>query len=300
MENNRNLIITAAVVGIIILIVIMVVIFRGDDPDETVTEPQTTETVTDEETTDANAVTVTDQDTQPVTVTDADTGADSTDAGQTGVLPADWNELTEVEKILRNPLGCDLETQIMYAEDGSCHDIAPAEDTDGTEETEGSEESTDEEDMSGEEDGDDQSTEEESQEPDTTSMPEEEDEQTPEEMTGTGISGVTVTEHSKYDRGIEGSDKWIVFDVTVENPRLNVEHVLAYHFGSSIRRTACENLSEDFYKQFGTNLVRNSSGRYAVTDVPQNVNEICIHVRVNNPYGPQTFSGIYSVKFDTN
>ena len=39
-----------------------------------------------------------------------------------GALPLNWNSLTFEEKTALNPFGCDFETQIMYAEDGSCHD----------------------------------------------------------------------------------------------------------------------------------------------------------------------------------
>ena len=43
------------------------------------------------------------------------------------VLPANWDSLTPREKTDLNPLGCDIEIQIIWADDGSCH-LKPPED----------------------------------------------------------------------------------------------------------------------------------------------------------------------------
>lgn len=42
-----------------------------------------------------------------------------------GRLPDDWDQLTPQQKTDRNPFGCDVETQWISAEDGSCLDKSP-------------------------------------------------------------------------------------------------------------------------------------------------------------------------------
>ena len=41
---------------------------------------------------------------------------------QPGVLPFNWDSLTPQEKTDLNPFNCNIETQIIYADDGTCHD----------------------------------------------------------------------------------------------------------------------------------------------------------------------------------
>ena len=44
-------------------------------------------------------------------------------------LPSNWDDLTSQEKTDLNPFDCNLETQIIYAEDGTCHDVPVVEAT---------------------------------------------------------------------------------------------------------------------------------------------------------------------------
>lgn len=58
-----------------------------------------------------------------------------------GNLPDNWSELSAREKVALNPLDCDLETEIIYADDGSCHP-KPDNEQDETETEEGAADET--------------------------------------------------------------------------------------------------------------------------------------------------------------
>lgn len=100
----------------------------GQTNQNTSPDPSGTRATTQDQTTDQDTGV---DETPPDTNNDPDrAGTDQTDsddesgqpatAAESG-LPANWDELTNAEKVNLNPLGCDLKTQWLWAEDGSCH-----------------------------------------------------------------------------------------------------------------------------------------------------------------------------------
>ena len=300
MENNRNLIILAAIAGIVI-IVVMIVMFRGDDS-QTTTEEQATETTTEEVTgTDSGTDAGEAAQSVTVTVTEADESTDAastqeTSAAQTGHPADDWDELTPLEKLERNPLECDLETQIMYAEDGSCHDKTSADngtdDADNTDNTDNTDDADDTDD--GSMDEDEPSMEEQSQASDETDAVNEE---TSDEVDNPGIEGVTVTRFSRYTQ--DGVVKTVTFDVDLKLLHPSSISSIRYYNIDAVN-AACGALDGTYYLQLGSQPEAldvdtvSKAGRYRVNDVLPETGTICVYLEVETP-GQGRAAGTYGV-----
>ncbi len=149
-EKSNLTVITITIVGVILLVVLsLIFVGRGDDATETPAETSATQQDADQadaEDSENGAVEDTDnQDAGTNLDSDAQAGDDSEtqtqspdEAGDTDAsiepsdslteetpLPVNWDELSDKEKIALNPFDCDLETQTIYADDGSCHSKNP-------------------------------------------------------------------------------------------------------------------------------------------------------------------------------
>ena len=153
MNKKSNIYIAITLIAIIIIAIITFVLLRNNEDttpvstsevNQEVVEPMPTEEIkTDEE---DQATIVNNDDTQTVTPPLEDTPTpieeevieeevveeeivdqleeETTDqpiAIEPNELPNNWAELSVSEKIALNPLNCDLETEFLWAEDGSCH-----------------------------------------------------------------------------------------------------------------------------------------------------------------------------------
>ena len=142
-QKQHPLLIAALAAAAVILAILLVwgLVHNASQPDKTADstaaqqEESTTEASGSGEETEASGETsqpeasdqsqgTSTQDTSGSTVTVNPEDSEQVDS-QAGVLPSDWDDLTDAQKTERNPLGCDLETQVVHAEDGSCHDKAP-------------------------------------------------------------------------------------------------------------------------------------------------------------------------------
>ena len=125
-NNNQPFVLITIAVGVILIIVLALIFIRsGEAPVENVSETNTTE---EQEHTDTDTDTHTDTEEdevsqQPQPTPDPEPEpTPKPEPPLTGELPADWDSLTPQQKVERNPFGCDHETQIIWATDGSCHD----------------------------------------------------------------------------------------------------------------------------------------------------------------------------------
>ena len=143
MHNKASFVIVGIALVAIALIVSFVFIFRSeDDSTSTPAAPTSQETVTPDEavqSVDEGRADESSQETDSPEITPAEeeTVTDSgplvtTPPTEPGNPPDDWGELSAREKVTLNPLDCDLETEIMHADDGSCHP-KPDDQQDGTE-----------------------------------------------------------------------------------------------------------------------------------------------------------------------
>ena len=107
---------------VVIVAVIAIIVFVINDKDDTtpVVETPTSQTTTNPESTTNPEQPTTDP--TPTPGPEQPQPPETTPTPEDGQLPSDWGELTTEEKIARNPLGCDLATQTIWASDGSCHD----------------------------------------------------------------------------------------------------------------------------------------------------------------------------------
>ena len=142
-EKSNPTVITITIAGIILLVVLsLIFVGRGDDATETPAtqqetdqaDPEDSETgVTENQDAEANldsdAQASDDSATQtqsPDEAGDTDASIEPSDSLTEGTsLPINWDELSDKEKIALNPFDCDLETQTIYADDGSCHSKNP-------------------------------------------------------------------------------------------------------------------------------------------------------------------------------
>ncbi len=120
-KNNQPLILGAMVIGAILIIALALIFTRGGDETstETVSENNTSESQENRGGEENNG-----GGQQPETPEQPENpeAPEQPENPGTGILPSNWNSLTPQEKNELNPYGCNLETQILYAEDGSCHD----------------------------------------------------------------------------------------------------------------------------------------------------------------------------------
>lgn len=125
-KNNQPLIIVAMIVGAALIITLALIFTRSSDDaaTETTDENNTSENGANEGGENGNngqQPTPTPTPTPIPTPTPTPTPT-PIPTPQPGVLPANWNELTGQEKSDLNPFNCNVETQIIYATDGTCHD----------------------------------------------------------------------------------------------------------------------------------------------------------------------------------
>ena len=126
-ENNKFLpVIIAGVIGVVLVLVLVLVFRNGDNGSDTVSgdavQVVDEQLASEESESDEQSVTVSaesESDEQSVTVSTE--SEPNTSIVETGIVPDNWNELSPQEKTVLNPLGCDSATEIIWAEDGSCH-----------------------------------------------------------------------------------------------------------------------------------------------------------------------------------
>ena len=111
-SNFNPLVITAIVAGVVLIIALSLILTRGDS-DTTETTNQSNVSESESEGGDQQRELPVPQPPEPAPV--------PLPTPKTDVLPPNWSELSSGEKIALNPFGCDVETQIIYADDGTCH-----------------------------------------------------------------------------------------------------------------------------------------------------------------------------------
>lgn len=135
-ENKKN---TTAIIVILIVLVAVVVglilfLTRSDDTKEPADDAQPTSgNVSEEDVTAAPAPTPAPIPVAPITDSKPAPAADpespakpapapavEPDKSTAGVLPPNWNDLTPQEKASLNPLGCNVETEWVRADNGQC------------------------------------------------------------------------------------------------------------------------------------------------------------------------------------
>ena len=128
-KNNQPLIIGALVVGAVLIIALALIFTRDDSGTEAPAEntaSENEENATNENGENGGEQTTPQPDPQPTPqpAPDPDPLPDPQPdpQPQPGVLPPNWNSLTDREKTNLNPFDCNHETQWVSAEDGSCID----------------------------------------------------------------------------------------------------------------------------------------------------------------------------------
>lgn len=133
-KNNQPLIITAIIGGIVLIIALALIFTRNNDSEpETNNQTDTTETESENNGSEngvneggENGNNGQQPDPTPTPSPTPDPQPTPTPTPdpepQPGGLPDNWNSLTAREKTDLNPFDCDHEAQIIWAEDGSCHD----------------------------------------------------------------------------------------------------------------------------------------------------------------------------------
>ena len=119
-QHKQPLIVGAMIVGAV-LIIVLALVFTRDNAEQTETATGNDVTENNETGGEKEEGSGSQQPETPETPENPET-PEQPENPETGVLPSNWQELTGAQKVTLNPLGCDLETQIVYAEDGSCHD----------------------------------------------------------------------------------------------------------------------------------------------------------------------------------
>ena len=126
MEKNNQPIIVASIIAVAVLIIALAFIFTRSSDDDTATETSdTNNTSENQENENTEGGGENGQQPAPTPTPQPVPEPDPTPVPtpQLGVLPVDWDNLTDREKTDLNPFGCDTETQIIYADDGTCHDV---------------------------------------------------------------------------------------------------------------------------------------------------------------------------------
>ena len=130
-KNNQPLILGIVVIGAVLIIALALIFTRNSDDTatETASENNTSENQenvgTGENGENGGEQTTPQPDPQPTPQPAPDPDSFPPDPQpdpqpQPGVLPPNWNSLTDREKTELNPYDCDHETQWVSAEDGSC------------------------------------------------------------------------------------------------------------------------------------------------------------------------------------
>ena len=119
-KNNPSIILGAMVIGVVLIIVLALIFTRGGDDTATETAGENNTVENQENESDEEAG----MDSQQPETPEAEQPVipEQPENPETGILPPNWNQLTGDEKIALNPLDCDLITQSIWADDGSCHD----------------------------------------------------------------------------------------------------------------------------------------------------------------------------------
>ena len=144
--NNKPIIITIAVIAVVLIITLIVIFVRGNDSDETATDPDATPSTVEPSPassgtpnpsgTPGPSITLDPDnplDSGPVVVNpvpDDDSDNRGTETTGNEGLPIDWDQLSNEEKTKLNPFNCDLDTQWISAENGQCIDIPKDQNTD--------------------------------------------------------------------------------------------------------------------------------------------------------------------------
>ena len=128
-KNNQPLILGIVVIGAVLIIALALIFTRSGD--ETATEPASENNVS-ENAENGNGGDNGGDNQQPVPtpapqptpqpIPTPNPTPVPTPAPQPGILPSDWDNLTDREKTDLNPFNCDHKTQWVSAEDGSCID----------------------------------------------------------------------------------------------------------------------------------------------------------------------------------
>ena len=125
-KNNQPLILGTIVIGAVLIIALALIFTRSSD--DTVTETTSENNASEnEEKKDMEGNGENGQQPSPVPPPIPVPNPPPTPDPQPGVLPSNWNSLTSREKTDLNPFNCDIETQWISAENGTCIDKpAPA------------------------------------------------------------------------------------------------------------------------------------------------------------------------------
>lgn len=121
-KNNQPLILGIVVIGAVLIITLALIFTRSNDDTATETPAENNASENQENGEDGQQPTPTPRPPSTSTPTPNPTPAPDPPPG---VLSADWESLTPREKTDLNPLGCDIGTQIIWADDGSCHPKPP-------------------------------------------------------------------------------------------------------------------------------------------------------------------------------
>ena len=133
-ENSNNFVVFGAVALAIALVIVLLLVFNGND-DEQVEDSSADDQSqidqstpaddqnrpADEEQTDNQTQPVQDDNSTDTVTTDNPESQAPGEATEPGQLPANWEQLTNRQKKDLNPYNCDIETEFIWAEDGSCH-----------------------------------------------------------------------------------------------------------------------------------------------------------------------------------
>ena len=119
-QNNQPLVITAIIASCVLIIALAFIFTRGDTVESDIADENNV-TESGEENGDNG------QQPEPVPPPAPEPAPEPTpppapEPAPTSGLPPNWDSLTAPEKTDLNPFNCDLETQIVYADDGTCHD----------------------------------------------------------------------------------------------------------------------------------------------------------------------------------
>ena len=120
-KNNQPLILGAIAIGAVLIIALALIFTRGSD--ETTTETTVTDdTSENREDTNTGENDENDQ-SQPTPDPTSDPQPEPTPEPEpSNGLPSNWLSLTSQQKTDLNPFDCDVETQVIWATDGTCHD----------------------------------------------------------------------------------------------------------------------------------------------------------------------------------
>ena len=131
-KNNQPLILGIVVIGAVLIIALALIFTRSGD--ETATEPASENNVS-ENAENGNGGDNGGDNQQPVPtpapqptpqpIPTPNPTPVPTPAPQPGILPSDWDNLTDREKTDLNPFNCDHKTQWVSAEDGTCINKPP-------------------------------------------------------------------------------------------------------------------------------------------------------------------------------